>query len=779
MRAWKGEAQPDPNPMSQTDFPPITELTAEHGTETSDLLARSHRLEVMLAQTSKSLRLLEQQLSSSESIASFGHFKIDHQDRFLLSRSARALLGVELTTAHLDQALACASNADCDRIGDAVRRLAESGTQVDEEIAVETPAAGTRWLRIVVRNTQDGNALDLYGLIIDTTEARRDAMRRDIALKVSEALLQDVDSQAAYEWVLQSVCVGLGWDIGSCWLVSAGGERMRCLAAWSRPDPALDCVAGMMRGREVGAGEGMVGAVLASGQATWAENVGQDARFAERAAAASAGIRAAYTFPILPGGTQCAGVLQFLSRNPRRFDAQLPGLSELIGALLAQRVRRESWIARLREVAERDSLTGLMSRYALIEHIGAQIANAPQASFTVCVFDLNRFRLINDALGHAAGDLVLRTMAKRVQASLAADCALARLSGDEFAVMLRGNAQELADAQNNICTAIAAPLSIDGYEFSLTACLGSAAFPRDGGVVETLLREADTQRHRAKRLARGAPPKRRRGADHDSLGEILTEHELRHAIEHGELRVHYQPIMRLDQSKLAGAEALIRWLHPQRGLLAPASFLGIAEEAGLTRAISRAVLGQVTRDLAGAQEALEADFRVNINLSALDFRDLKLFKELGVLLREAGMAPQRYRFEVTEGMLMEDVGTAERVVGLLADYGVEFAIDDFGTGYSSLAQLSRLPVHELKIDHSFTQSIDTKRGKTVVRAVLDLAARLEMPVTAEGIETRTQALALTAYGCAKGQGFLFGHAMPFAALLDFARGAGREQPGVR
>ena len=148
------------------------------------------------------------------------------------------------------------------------------------------------------------------------------------------------------------------------------------------------------------------------------------------------------------------------------------------------------------------------------------------------------------------------------------------------------------------------------------------------------------------------------------------------------------------------------------------------------------------------------------------------------MLREAGMAPQRYRFEVTEGMLMEDVDTAERVVGLLADYGVEFAIDDFGTGYSSLAQLSRLPVQELKIDHSFTQSIDTTRGKTVVRAVLDLAARLEMPVTAEGIETRVQSLALTAYGCNKGQGFLYGRAMPFAALLDFARGIKGGQPAV-
>ena len=754
--------------MKHPEIPLPPDYMANAATETSELLARSQRLEALLANTSRDLKTLEAQLTSSEAIASFGHFKIDTEDRFLLSRSAQALLGVATPAAHLDQALLGASSADSDRIGDAIRRLAATGEQVDEEIAIEVQHAGTRWLRIVVRSTRIGNASELYGLIIDTTAARRDAMRRDIALKVSEALLQDVDSQAAYEWVLQSVCTGLGWDIGSCWLTEPGGARAKCLAVWSRNEPALQALAGVMRGREVGLGEGMVGAVLAARTSSWSEDVANDPRFAERAAAAQAGINAAYTFPIVMEGTPCAGVLQFLSRRPRQFDAQLPGLSELIGTLLAQRMRREVWIERLREVAERDALTGLWSRYALVERIDQAVASPNHATFSVCVFDLNRFRLVNDALGHEAGDLVLKTVAARVRQRLPAQATLARLSGDEFAVLLPGGAQVLDHAVGEITASIAAPLSINGYEFSLTVGIGSAAFPADGKDADTLLREADAQRHRAKRQARGSPAGRASGRTQDPLAEMRTEHELRNAIEAGELVVHYQPIVRLGNPGIAGAEALIRWRHPQRGLLAPASFLSVAEEAGMTRAISRAVLSQVTRDLASAPTAFAADFRVNINLSALDFRDLKLFKELGALLREAGMSPQRYRFEVTEGMLMEDVGTAERVVGILADYGVEFAIDDFGTGYSSLAQLARLPVHELKIDHTFTQSIDTKRGKTVVRAVLDLAARLEMPVTAEGIETRTQALALAAYGCDKGQGYLYGRAMPFGTLLDFA-----------
>jgi diguanylate cyclase (GGDEF)-like protein len=756
-----------------TPLPP--DYASTTAIETAELLARSQRLEALLAQTSHTLLTLEAQLTSSESIASFGHFKVDAQDRFLLSRSAQVLLGVDSAVAHLDQALLGARGADSDRLGEAIRRLAATGVQVDEEIGIETPQTGTRWLRIVVRSTKIGNASELYGLIIDITTARRDAMRRDIALKVSEALLQDVDSQAAYEWVLQSVCTGLGWDIGSCWLTEAGGTRARCLAAWSRADPGLEALAGAMRGRVLGMGEGMVGAVLAERTSSWSEDVATDPRFAERAAAMQAGINVAYTFPIVMEGMPCAGVLQFLSRRPRRFDAQLPGLSELIGTLLAQRMRREVWIARLREVAERDALTGLWSRYALVERIDQAAAAADRSAFSVCVFDLNRFRLVNDALGHEAGDQVLKTVAARVRQRLPAQATMARLSGDEFAVMLPGGAQVLDHAIGAINASVAAPLSVNGHEFSLTFSIGSAAFPADGSAADTLLREADTQRQRAKRHERGAPAGRASGPAQDPLTEMRTEHELRNAIEAGELVVHYQPIVHLGTSAMAGAEALIRWRHPQRGLLAPASFLSVAEQAGMTRAISRAVLSQVTRDLASAPLAFASDFRVNINLSALDFRDLKLFKELGTLLREAGMSPQRYRFEVTEGMLMEDVGTAERVVGILADYGVEFAIDDFGTGYSSLAQLARLPVHELKIDHTFTRSIDTKRGKTVVRAVLDLAARLEMPVTAEGIETASQALALSAYGCDKGQGYLYDRAMPFAALLDFASRARKTQ----
>ncbi|MBL8385466.1 MAG: bifunctional diguanylate cyclase/phosphodiesterase [Burkholderiales bacterium] len=754
--------------MTYPDTAHPGEPPASAGTETTDLLARSLRLEAMLAQTNRHLRTLEEQFSSSESIASFGHFKIDREDRFLLSRSAQDLLGVSRAVAHLDQAFAAASSADCDRIGDAIRRLNRAGTQVDEEIALEVAPMGTRWLRVVVRNTQGAADAELYGLIIDITVAKREALRRDIALKVSEVLLQDVDSLAAYDWVLQSVCTGLGWDIGTCWINAGDGRSARCLAVWARADERLQRLAGLIRGRSIAPGEGMVGAVIASRQAQWSENVGRDSRFALRADAARAGIHSAYTFPIIVGDAQCAGALQFLSRSPRRADAQLPGLSELIGALLAQRLRREAWVARLREVAERDVLTGLLTRFALAEAIGA--AAAVGQEFAVLSFDLNRFRLVNDALGHAAGDAVLRKIAERVRARLPSGALLARMAGDEFAALVPGGAQAAERAQDEIVGCVAAPLTLDGYEFSLTASVASALWPAEHGDAETLLRTADQRRHRAKRLARGTHTVPGVG-DGDPLGEIRTEHELRHGIDNGELVVHYQPIVRLGMPGIVGAEALIRWRHPQRGLLAPASFLSVAEGAGLTRAISRAVLSQVTRDLASAGPALARDFRVNINLSALDFRDLKLFKEIGELLRETGMAPQRLRFEVTEGMLMEDVGTAERVVGLLADFGVEFAIDDFGTGYSSLAQLARLPVHELKIDHSFTHSIGTPRGKTVVRAVLDLAARLEMPVTAEGIETRTQALALSAYGCAKGQGYLFARAMAFPELLVYGRTA--------
>jgi diguanylate cyclase (GGDEF)-like protein len=735
------------------------------GVETAELLARSQRLEALLAHTSTSLKSLEEHLHASERLAAFGHFKVDQFERFQLSHSARALLGVETANASLDEALAHARAADCDRVGAELWRLIESGQQMDEEIPLELPASGTRWVRVVVRRTQTGDRGDLFGLIVDTTESRREAVRRDIALKVSEALLRDVDSQAAYESALASVCAGLGWDLGSCWLIDARGERLRCLAVCAPAAPALDALMATTRGRVLAPGEGMVGTVYATRASCWSEDVAADARFAEGALAARCGVRAAYTFPILVDDHTCIGVVQFLSREARRVDALLPSVSQLIGTLLAQRVRRESWIARLRQVAERDALTGLYSRYAIIERIWRFAGGADSQPFAVLSFDLNRFRLVNDALGHDAGDLVLKTLAARAQAQLPPGVRMARLSGDEFAALVPGEGETVTRVVAGIEACAAEPVQVNGYEFSLTASVGVARYPADGNEAEALLREADARRRRGKRNSRAAPALPRAASAASALSEIQLEHELRHAIERDLLEVHYQPIFGLGDGRLAGAEALIRWPHPQRGMLTPAAFLGVAEEAGLTRAISRLVLGRVTRDCAAARERLAPGLRVNINLSALDFRDLKLFKEIGALLREAGVAPERFRFEITEGMLMEDVGMAERVVGLLADFGVEFAIDDFGTGYSSLGQLARLAVHEIKIDQSFTAGMQSARGKAVVRAVLDLARRLGMPVTAEGVETREQALTLVGYGCEKGQGYLFGRPAPFADLL--------------
>ncbi|MBL8381266.1 MAG: bifunctional diguanylate cyclase/phosphodiesterase [Burkholderiales bacterium] len=745
------------------------------GVETAELLARSQRLEVLLEHTSSSLKSLEERLNASESIASFGHFKVDEFERFQLSASARALLGIEAANASLDEALAHAPSADCDRFGAALWQLIESGQQVDLEVALELPQSGTRWVRLAVRRTQSARSSELYGLIIDVTEARREAVRRDIALKVSEALLRDIESQTAYESALQTVCAGLGWDMGSCWLMDARGQHLRCLAIHAPAGAGLEELADSTRGRSLASGQGMVGAVHAAREACWSDDVAAEVRFAERALAERCGIRSAYTFPILVDTGTCIGVVQFLSRNPRRADALLPSLSQLIGTLLAQRVRRESWITRLRQVAERDALTGLYSRYALMERIWRLSGSADARPFAVISFDLNRFRLINEALGHEAGDLVLKALAARAQVQLPPGVRLARLSGDEFAALVPGEGVAVERVVAGIEACAAEPVQVNGYEFSLTAAVGVARFPSDGSEAEALLRDADARRRRSKRSSRSAPALPRTASAASALTEIQLEQELRNAIDSNTLEVHYQPIVRLSDSQLAGAEALIRWRHPTRGLLTPAGFLPLADAAGLSRAISRVVLGCVTRDLGAAAALLPPGLRVNVNLSALDFRDLKLFKEIGELLRVSGVAAERLRFEITESMLMEDVGMAERVVGLLADYGVEFAIDDFGTGYSSLGQLARLPVHEIKIDQSFTAAMGSGRGKAVVRAVLDLASRLGMPVTAEGVESREQSSTLAAYGCEKGQGYLFGRPAPFRDLLRLVT-AGNARP---
>jgi hypothetical protein len=365
--------------MNSPVSPPLSPPTPTDVDETRDLLAHSQRLREMLAQTHTRIRTLEDQLRNSEALASFGHFKISTESKFSLSRSAAQLLGLNAPEApkKLDEAFRFAAPEDRTALLAECVKLTSGGAPVDMEAMFELGNAGRRWLRVVLRRSTTPQGTEYYGLIIDVTQSRLDAIRRELALEISRKLLSDEDSTGAYESVLLRVCNGLGWDVGSLWLAEADGS-LACIAVASLDDPQLDAIVLAQRNRHLRKGSGMVGEVWKTCESAWAESVPEDHRFADREAAIKSGINSAYTFPIvLDQGSSAAkpiGVLQFLSRAGRRYDAQLPAMSGLIGAMLAQRVRRERWVSRIRDVAEKDALTGFASRFALVEHLWTRTA---------------------------------------------------------------------------------------------------------------------------------------------------------------------------------------------------------------------------------------------------------------------------------------------------------------------------------------------------------------------------------------------------------------------
>jgi diguanylate cyclase (GGDEF)-like protein len=379
----------------------------------------------------------------------------------------------------------------------------------------------------------------------------------------------------------------------------------------------------------------------------------------------------------------------------------------------------------------------------------------------VVFVDLDDFKTINDSLGHPAGDHLLVAVADRLRAAVRAEDLVARLGGDEFAILLEGVTEEHAmDVARRILALAAEPVMVGDREVRAGASVG-VAFARDGDGPDELLRNADLAMYVAKRSGRGC---HRVYVDdmHDAaLRRLEVDSELRGAAAKGELEVHYQPVVHLVDGTLTGFEALVRWRHPTRGLLAPGEFLPIAEETGSVDEVGWYVLeracGEASSWPAGPSGA---DLPVTVNLAVRQLLDDHLPERIARLLDGVGLDPGRLVLEVTEGGLMQDPEAMTRRLSALHGLGVRLAIDDFGTGYSSLAQLRRFPVDVLKLDRLFVLGVEDADGRAVARAVVELAGALGLEAVAEGVETAGQRSALLDLGCVLAQGHLFAAALP-------------------
>jgi diguanylate cyclase (GGDEF)-like protein/PAS domain S-box-containing protein len=419
---------------------------------------------------------------------------------------------------------------------------------------------------------------------------------------------------------------------------------------------------------------------------------------------------------------------------------------------------------RIHHIAHHDVLTGLPNRVLLQDRLtqAAAYANRSGNPLWVLLIDLDRFKFVNDSLGHKAGDLLLKTVAQRLQDSVRESDTVARLSGDEFVAILaeHPDAALSHEVTQRIMRAVAQPVMLEGKEFFVTCSIGVAVYDPDGTPAQRLIEHADIAMYRAKKMGRNNTQFYQPAMNDEALERVRIESALRNALERDEFVLHYQPQLDLQSGRVVGMEALIRWRHPELGMVAPCRFIALAEETGLIVPIGAWVLRTACAQAKAWQDAGLGALRIAVNLSPRQFSEPNLPAAIDDVLRQTGLPPSCLDLELTEGLFMHDVALAVELLHKLKALGLALSIDDFGTGYSSFSYLRRFPIDVLKIDRSFISDIDGGNEAAIVVSIIALAHNLKLRVIAEGVETAAQLDYLRRNGCDEIQGYYFSPALP-------------------
>jgi diguanylate cyclase (GGDEF)-like protein len=449
----------------------------------------------------------------------------------------------------------------------------------------------------------------------------------------------------------------------------------------------------------------------------------------------------------------------------------------VLGLWLARTVSAAA--ERIEHLAYHDKLTDLPNRSMFTRSLDQALHDAKlrQRRVAVLFLDLDRFKNINDTLGHQAGDTLLQEVSTRLRSSLGANALVARLGGDEFVVMIRhaGDSGSLAAIAKNLLTAIARPFAIGGQEFRVTASLGIGVYPDDGYDERVLMKNADIAMYQAKEDGKNSFAFYSAALDQHSVERLAFESSFRHAVEGQQFEVHYQPKVDCITGSITGVEALLRWHHADLGNVSPVKFIPVAEETGLIVPLGRWVLKTAcAQQVAWVKQGL-TPIRMAVNLSPRQFSDEHLREDVFSILSETGMDPTHLELEITESMLMRNVDKATVVLTAFAAKGIRLSVDDFGTGYSSLSNLKQFPIDTIKVDRSFVRDLPAnKEDRAIAEAIIAMGRTLSMTVIAEGVETGEQAAFLREHGCDEFQGFYYSKAVPAAGISEMLEVQGSE-----
>ena len=476
-------------------------------------------------------------------------------------------------------------------------------------------------------------------------------------------------------------------------------------------------------------------------------------------------------WPIFGKEGQMLGAFSLLFRGPSRVNEQCQQLANVAIDLASIAIESRKAEERIRYLAHYDELTGLPNRFLCTQLINNALAHAEHRGrqVAVCLLDLDRFKNINDTFGHETGELLLQEIAIRFRACLREMDILARVGGDEFIAMIDDyeDPLQLGEIAQLLLSEARKPFDINGQQYQLSTSIGIATYPGDGNNAQTLIKNADIAMYRAKNKGKDDYRFYSQEVNTHTIERIALENELRRAIERDEFVVHYQPKVNLKTSAIVGAEALVRWQHPVRGLLPPCEFVSLAEEAGLIDQIGLQVLDHACADIRVFNQLGLSFGRIAINLAASQFDDDNLLADIQRVVQVRGVSATNLEFEITESMVMNNREEATAIMDGIRALGFTLAIDDFGTGYSSLAYLTRFPVDNIKIDKSFIDDVpDDSNSNAIVQAIIAMAHALNLKVVTEGVETDVQLKALQVFGSDEYQGYLFSRPVACAQFID-------------